>query len=88
MELPSDVAAFLNFLGVPWPNINEDKVRAAARELRTFVDGVAGSVAAPGWWRVVGRNLLEVTPPGTDLFFNLGSDHQFRLSSAAPAWTT
>lgn len=44
VELPSDVAAFLNFLGIPWPNINEDKVRGAATHIRTFVDDVGTTI--------------------------------------------
>jgi hypothetical protein len=36
IELPSEVAWFLNFIGVPWININEDKVREFATHVRTF----------------------------------------------------
>ncbi|NUR03516.1 MAG: hypothetical protein HOY79_45475 [Streptomyces sp.] len=27
IELPGEVVSFLQFIGVNWPNINEDKVR-------------------------------------------------------------
>lgn len=36
IELPSEVAQFLNFIGVPWININEDKVREFASHVRDF----------------------------------------------------
>lgn len=36
IELPSEVGWFLNFIGVPWININEDKVRAFAGHVRDF----------------------------------------------------
>ncbi|HTJ67422.1 MAG TPA: WXG100 family type VII secretion target [Actinospica sp.] len=36
IELPSVVAQFLNFIGVPWLNINEDKVRDFASHVRQF----------------------------------------------------
>ncbi|MEV6139243.1 hypothetical protein AB0L63_24935 [Nocardia sp. NPDC051990] len=35
--LPEQVAIFLNFLGIPWVNVDEDHVREAARHVRTFV---------------------------------------------------
>ena len=28
IEIPHDVALFLNYIGVPYPDINEDQVRA------------------------------------------------------------
>lgn len=40
VELPSEVAWFLNMIGVPWPNVDEDQVRAFAGHVRQF----AGSV--------------------------------------------
>jgi uncharacterized protein YukE len=40
IELPSEVAWFLNFIGVPWININEDKVREFATHVRTFGSSV------------------------------------------------
>lgn len=36
IELPSEVAQFLNFIGVPWINVNEDKVRDFATHVRQF----------------------------------------------------
>lgn len=43
IELPSEVAYFLNFIGVPWININEDKVREFATHVRTFASGLEQS---------------------------------------------
>ncbi|MEU1985855.1 hypothetical protein [Nocardia sp. NPDC019395] len=43
IEIPHDVALFLNFLGVPYPDINEDQVRELATHVRTFADDVAGT---------------------------------------------
>lgn len=37
------MAAFLNFVGVPYPDINEDQVRELAGHVRTFADEVAGT---------------------------------------------
>jgi hypothetical protein len=42
IELPSEVAQFLNFIGVPWININEDKVREFATHVRGFGSNIAG----------------------------------------------
>ena len=36
VELPSEVAQFLNIIGVPWINVNEDKVRDFAVHVRQF----------------------------------------------------
>lgn len=36
IELPEAVVQFLNFIGVPWINVNEDKVRALAAHVREF----------------------------------------------------
>ncbi|MFI2234233.1 WXG100-like domain-containing protein [Nocardia testacea] len=43
IEIPHEVAAFLNFIGVPYPDINEDQVRELAGHVRTFADEVAGT---------------------------------------------
>lgn len=43
IELPSEVALFLNFIGVPYPDINEEDVRALAQYVRDFAEGVAGT---------------------------------------------
>ncbi|MEV2226468.1 hypothetical protein AB0E01_42445 [Nocardia vinacea] len=40
IEIPSDVALFLNYCGVPYPDINEDDVRALAEHVRVFATGV------------------------------------------------
>lgn len=41
IELPSEVAQFLNFIGIPWININEDKVREFSTHVRQFGSDVA-----------------------------------------------
>lgn len=41
IELPSEVAQFLNFIGVPWININEDKVREFSTHVRQFGSNVS-----------------------------------------------
>jgi uncharacterized protein YukE len=46
IELPSEVAFFLNVMGVPYPDVNEDDVRALAQHVRTFSDSVASTHAA------------------------------------------
>ncbi|MEU7768984.1 hypothetical protein AB0B25_28335 [Nocardia sp. NPDC049190] len=40
IELPSEVAFFLNMIGVPYPDINEDDVRTLAEHVRTFATQV------------------------------------------------
>ncbi|MEU7632230.1 hypothetical protein AB0C34_19920 [Nocardia sp. NPDC049220] len=40
IELPSEVAFFLNMIGVPYPDINEDDVRTLAQHVRTFASQV------------------------------------------------
>lgn len=41
IELPGPVADMLNFLGIPWINVNEDKVREFAKEVRAFAQNVS-----------------------------------------------
>ncbi|MFD0364582.1 hypothetical protein ACFQZZ_24335 [Nocardia sp. GCM10030253] len=41
IEIPSEVVFFLNMVGVPYPDINEDDVRALAEHVRTFATSVA-----------------------------------------------
>ncbi|WP_156055927.1 hypothetical protein [Nocardia sp. NRRL WC-3656] len=41
IEIPHDVALFLNYAGVPYPDINEDQVRALGTHVRNFANGVA-----------------------------------------------
>ncbi|MGA4792075.1 hypothetical protein [Nocardia sp. AB354] len=41
VEIPYDVALFLNYIGVPYPDINEDQVRALGTHVRNFANGVA-----------------------------------------------
>ncbi|HEV2635379.1 MAG TPA: WXG100 family type VII secretion target [Actinocrinis sp.] len=36
VEVPSEVAQFLDFVGVPWINVNEDRVRDFADHVRQF----------------------------------------------------
>lgn len=43
IEIPHEVAQFLNFIGVPYPDINEDQVRELAAQVRTFADDVSGT---------------------------------------------
>ncbi|MFI1308062.1 WXG100-like domain-containing protein [Streptomyces sioyaensis] len=40
IELPGQVVSFLQFIGVNWPNINEDKVREFASHVRDFAQKV------------------------------------------------
>jgi uncharacterized protein YukE len=41
IELPSEVAQFLNFIGIPWINVNEDKVREFATRVRDFGSNIS-----------------------------------------------
>ncbi|MFI1159101.1 WXG100 family type VII secretion target [Streptomyces sioyaensis] len=43
MELPDAVVSFLDFIGVHWPNVNEDKVREFAGHVRDFANNVQQS---------------------------------------------
>ncbi|HEU5427573.1 MAG TPA: WXG100 family type VII secretion target [Actinocrinis sp.] len=40
VELPGEVAWFLNLIGVPSPNVDEDQVRLFAQHVRTFAQNV------------------------------------------------
>ncbi|MEU9125972.1 WXG100 family type VII secretion target [Streptomyces sp. NPDC048506] len=40
IELPGQVVSFLQFIGVNWPNINEDKVREFGSHVRDFAQKV------------------------------------------------
>lgn len=40
IELPSEVAQFLNFIGINWPQVNEDKVREFAGHVRNFATNI------------------------------------------------
>ncbi|RAG87455.1 hypothetical protein DN069_01050 [Streptacidiphilus pinicola] len=40
IELPSEVAQFLQFIGINWPQINEDKVREFAGHVRDFGNNI------------------------------------------------
>ncbi|MBF5001519.1 hypothetical protein IRT45_30780 [Nocardia sp. BSTN01] len=46
IEIPHKVALFLNFAGVPYPDINEDQVRALGKHVRTFANSVADTHAS------------------------------------------
>lgn len=41
IELPSEVAQFLSFLGIPWINVNEDKVKEFATHTRQFAQNIS-----------------------------------------------
>jgi uncharacterized protein YukE len=41
IELPGPVAQLLNFIGIPWININEDKVRDFATHTRQFAQDIS-----------------------------------------------
>ncbi|WP_042422647.1 hypothetical protein [Streptacidiphilus anmyonensis] len=43
IELPGVVADFLNFIGIKWPQVNEDSVRDFAGHVRTFAAGIEGT---------------------------------------------
>lgn len=43
IEIPHEVALFLNFIGVPYPDINEDQVRELASQVRTFAEDISGT---------------------------------------------
>lgn len=43
VELPGEVAWFLNLIGVPWPNVDEDQVRVFAQHVRTFAENIDGT---------------------------------------------
>lgn len=40
IELPHDVVTLLNFIGIKWPSVNEDKVREFAKHVRQFAKDV------------------------------------------------
>jgi uncharacterized protein YukE len=43
IELPGEVVWFLNLIGVNWPNVDEDQVRAFAGHVRDFANNVDGT---------------------------------------------
>lgn len=43
IELPSEVVWFLNLIGVQWPNVDEDQVRAFAGHVRDFGSNIDGT---------------------------------------------
>lgn len=43
IELPGEVVWFLNLIGVQWPNVDEDQVRAFAGHVRDFANNVDGT---------------------------------------------
>jgi uncharacterized protein YukE len=43
VQLPSEVAWFLNIIGVAWPNIDEDQVRQFASHVRTFASNLSAT---------------------------------------------
>ncbi|MEY9876451.1 uncharacterized protein YukE [Streptacidiphilus sp. MAP12-33] len=40
IELPGEVASFLQFIGINWPQINEDRVREFASHVREFATNI------------------------------------------------
>lgn len=40
IELPGEVVTMLDFIGVKWPSVNEDKVREFAGHVRDFADNL------------------------------------------------
>ena len=40
IELPGEVVSFLQFIGVNWPQVNEDSVRTFATHVRTFATSI------------------------------------------------
>lgn len=40
IEIPSEVAFFLNLIGIPYPDVNEDDVRALGRHVLDFAESV------------------------------------------------
>jgi uncharacterized protein YukE len=40
IELPSEVVDFLQFIGIDWPNVNEDSVRDLAGHVRDFASNI------------------------------------------------
>jgi uncharacterized protein YukE len=43
IELPEEVVSLLQFIGINWPNVNEDKVREFATHVRDFASKVDGT---------------------------------------------
>ena len=43
IELPGPVADFLQFIGITWPNINEDAVREFGQHVRDFADNISSA---------------------------------------------
>ena len=43
IELPGEVVTFLYFIGVNWPNVDEDQVRVFAGHVRDFAGNIASS---------------------------------------------
>lgn len=45
LELPGWLVTAFNLVGLPWPGIDEDELRAWATSVRTFADGITASSA-------------------------------------------
>jgi uncharacterized protein YukE len=43
IDLPSEVVSFLNFIGINWPDVDEDQVRAFAGHVRDFANNIDGT---------------------------------------------
>ena len=48
IELPSAVVDFLQFIGINWPNVNEDSVRTLADHVREFASSIDDTHQAAG----------------------------------------
>ena len=48
IELPNEVVDFLQFIGINWPNINEDSVRTLAGHVRDFASNLDDTHQAAG----------------------------------------
>lgn len=43
IELPSEVVSLLQFIGINWPDVNEDKVREFGQHVRDFAQNISGA---------------------------------------------
>ncbi|MGW1743270.1 type VII secretion system-associated protein [Nocardia sp. NPDC001965] len=66
---------------------NRPRIALAPDDIRCVVVVTAEiqkqRLGAGNWVRMLGSQLYQALPPGTDLLFNPGSDHSFRLTADA-----
>lgn len=43
IELPGEVVSLLQFIGINWPDVNEDKVREFGQHVRDFAQNISGT---------------------------------------------